>query len=502
VIAFVGALVKLFRRRGDEVATSERQGVGGVSAFGGFLSSFEKSPSLATPTERSKTFDQMASNVHIIATAMRYFSAMITGVMWSVVPARIDEVVEGNGNEDDAPKQPPKSKDQKLADEYAKAIDKNLHAMDVPWFRVVRNASQFKWKGFSIQEMIARRMPEIQDGYIGIGTVEFRPQITIERWEIEDRSGIVLGWVQRDPQDGTEWTIDRDKCIYLYDDTISYSPDGVGLLRHVVELAHQLRRLEQLELWAYETDLRGVPVGYAPTAILDEWVRTNKMTRQDADDRIRGLKDFVENHLRNPQLGLLLDSSPYTGQDHVRTPSQVRMWGMELLKGQGVGLGEIHTAIDRKCHEIARTLGVEQFMLGSGGKGSLALSEDKSRNLIELINSVLNEIAWCLRQDYVLKIFELNRWDKKYLPKVVPDAAALRSVSVLVEVLSKIALAGGTLDRNDPVINQIRRMVNLVDQPFVTEKMKGETKPANSGGTPGVKGPGKGPPEKKELPKP
>jgi hypothetical protein len=141
-------------------------------------------------------------------------------------------------------------------------------------------------------------------------------------------------------------------------------------------------------------------------------------------------------------------------------------------------------------------------MLGSGGKGSLALSEDKSRNLIELINSVLNEIAWCLRQDYVLKIFELNRWDKKYLPKVVPDAAALRSVSVLVEVLSKIALAGGTLDRNDPVINQIRRMVNLVDQPFVTEKMKGETKPANSGGTPGVKGPGKGPPEKKELPKP
>jgi hypothetical protein len=442
----------------------------------------------------------MTANVHIVATALRYFAAMVTGVQWGVRPPQIDAVEEPDPDSDEAPKQKPKSKDQKLADEYAKLVQKNLHAMDVPWFRVVRNASQFKWKGFSIQEMIARRMPEVEEGYIGIGTVEFRPQITIEKWKIQDRSGLVLGWVQRDPQDGTEWELDRDKCIYLNDDTVSYSPDGVGLLRHVVELSHQLRRLEQLEIWAYETDLRGVPVGYAPTAILDEWVSKNKMTREEADDRIDGLKNFVENHLRNPQLGLLLDSSPYTGQDHVRAPSQVRMWGLELLKGQGVGLAEIHTAIDRKCHEIARTLGVEQFMLGSGGKGSLALSEDKSRNLLELINSVLAEIAWCLRQDYVLKIFELNRWDRKYLPELMPDAAALRSVSVLVEVLSKIALAGGTLDRNDPVINQIRRMVNLVDQPFVTEKMKMETKPANDGGTPGKKETKKGPPAKKELP--
>lgn len=508
----MGLLAKLFRRRDDEITSSERQGVGGVKFVsgpsGGYLGTSEKNAKLASPTERVKTFDEMAVNVHIVATALRFFAAMISGVEWTIRPARIDppqeleenssEAGDGTGTSEKQPKKPKKSADQKKADEYAEMVQKNLHAMDVPWYRVVRNASQFKWYGHSIQEMIARRMPEIGDGYIGIGTVEARPQVTIERWKLEDRSGIVLGWVQRDPNDGTEWDLDRDKCIYLVDDTVTNSPDGLGLLRHVVELCHQLKRLEQLEIWAYETDLRGVPIARAPLAVLDRMVERTQLTLAKKEEMLRGLTDFITNHMRNPELGLVLDSSPYTGQDQTKTPSAQKMWELELAKGQGVGLAEISVSIERKCHEIARTLGVEQFMLGSAGKGSLALSEDKTRNLLELINSVLKEIAWCVRFDYVLKIFELNRWDKKYLPDLIPDAAALRSVSVLVEVLSKLALAGATLDRNDPVINQIRRMVNLTEQPFVTEKMKQEGKPANDGGIPGKKEVKKPPPTKEQ----
>lgn len=497
-MGLVTSVINLFRRRSDEVESSERSGVGGVRVFGDFLASNEKNAALSTQTARSKTFDEIKSNVHIVATGIRYFAAMITGVRWQVKPAKIDPDPDPSDTGKPEKSKKPKSAEQKKADEYAAAIAKNMHSMDVPWYRVIRNTANFKWDGFSIQEMIARRMPECGDGYIGIGTVETRPCITIEKWHIEDRSGIVLGWEQRDPNDGSVWELDRDKCIYVYDDTLTTQPDGTGLLRHVVELCVQLRRLEQLEIWAFETDLRGVPIGYAPTGVLDDMVARNRMTRAEADAMLEGIATFVQHHMVNPELGLLLDSMPYTTQDQARTPSAQKMWGLELLKGQGVGLAEINEAIKRKCHEIARTLGVEQFMLGGDGKGSLALSEDKTRNLLEMINSVLNEIAWSLRQDYALKIFELNRWDKKYLPEFQADAAALRSVSVLVEVLSKIALAGGTLDRNDPVINQIRNMINLVEQPFVTEEMMQATKPANDGGTPGKKEVKKPPPSKEE----
>lgn len=460
--------------------TEPREGTGGVQNVGDFLSTAEKSPKLNSIQNKQKTYDEMCLNVAIVATGLRYFSSLISGIKWTAKPPAPDK---DEGDEKKEVKVDPEAK------KYARIVQRNMEDMEVPWYRVVRCASQFKWTGFSIQETIAARMDWIEPGYIGIGTVENRPQATIEKWFLEKRSNIVLGWEQREPNTGEFLPLSRDKCIYVHDDTLTNSPDGVGVLRHVVQLCDELKRLEQLEGWAYETDLRGVPVGRAPTAILDDWVAKKKITPERKAELLAGLSDFIQNHLRNPQLGLLLDSSPYTGRDQTATPSAVRMWDIELVKGQGIGLAEICVAIERKQHEIARALGIEQFMLGAQGKGSLALSEDKTRNLIELINSTVSEIAWALDRDWVYPIYEMNRWDVKKMCKLIPDAVALRSISVIVECLGKLALAGATIDRNDPIINQIRSILHLVDQPFVTDEMKQETKGPNSGGKPGEKGP-------------
>lgn len=438
----------------------------------------------------------MILNVAIVATGLRYFASMISGVKWTVKPPaaapKDDKNVQpGAGPGLTAP-------DWEKACEYANCVRMNMQSMDVPWYKVVRTAGQFKWIGMNIQECVARRMEGIAPGYIGIGTVEHRPAETISQWYLEPQSNYVLGWEQRDPNTNEQFDLDRDRCIYLVDDTLTSSPDGVGLLRHIVELCDELAKLTKLEGQTYETDLRGIPVGYAPTAVLDDWVARNRLTRAQADSKLSGLKDFIENHMKNPKLGVLLDSGAYTSQDHIRTVSAQRMWMLELLKGNGIGLAEINTAIQRKTHEIARALGVESFMLGAESKGSLALSEDKSRSLIELIKATLTEIAWCLQKDYVGKIFELNRWDKKLMPELMPDAVALRSVSQIVDAISKLALAGATLDRNDPLINQIRGMLNLVDQPEITPEMIAATMPPNDGGDPGdpkSKNPPKKPPK-------
>ncbi len=451
----------------------ERQGTGGSKTIGGILLSAEKSPKLSSIGARMKTYSEMALNVAIVATGLRYFSSMISGIRWTCKPAK-----DGGAE----------------AEKYAKLIELIMNNMDVPFYKVVRTAAQFKWMGFSIQECIARRMDELQPGLIGIGTVESRPQTTIEEWYLEDQSNVVEGWKQRDPNTNEVFDLDRDRCIYIYDDTLTSSPDGVGLLRHVVELCDQLRKLEQLEGWAFETDLRGIPLGRAPTALIADAVKKNKITQAEADKMLDGITKFVENHMRNPDLGLLLDSQAYTSSDTARTPSSMKMWDLELVKGEGTGLAEINIAIERKCHEIARLLGCEQFMLGQTSTGSLALSEDKSRNLLELIKATIREVSWALRCDYVKKIFQLNHWPLKYLPELMPDAASLRSVTVLVDALAKLALAGAVIDRNDPIINQIRSMMDLVDQPEVTAEMIALTNPPNDGGNP--KSPGSKTPKK------
>lgn len=442
------------------------QGTGTTQTIGGFLISPERNPKLATGLSRAKTYDEISLNTAIVATGLRYFSSLIAGITWNL------KVPKDGGA---------------LADTYAGYIKKNMDGMEEPWYRVVRTTGSFKWVGFSVQEWLAERMDWIGPGYIGIGTVQNRPQVSIEQWDLEDQTNRVLGWLQRDPNTGTMWPLDRRKSIYVCDSTLTASPDGIGLLRHVVELCDQLKRLEQLEGWAYETDLRGVPIGRAPTAILDDMVAKNRMTRADADAKLAGIQNFITNHIKNPQLGLLLDSSAYTSADAARTPSSQAMWGLELAKGNGLGLAEIHVAIERKNHEIARALGIEQFMLGAASKGSLALSEDKTRNLLELVNATVNEIAWTLQKDYLGAIFMLNRWDRKYMPELQPDAVALRSVGQIVDALSKLALAGAIIDRNDPVINQLRQMMKLVDQPTVTPEMVAALAPP-TGGAPNAVG--------------
>jgi hypothetical protein len=478
-----GSIVSLFRTKADY----SRAGVGGAQTVGPYLVSNEKNAKIATLKRRIQTYQEISYNTSIIATGLRYIGALVSSTNWNLHPP-IAKDPDGKLPGWLTPAEAAKAKD------YADWIEQSWNYMDTPWYKVVRDASSFKWIGFSVLECIAKRMDEVQPGFIAIGAIENRPQHTFELWYLDEQSGDVTGWRQRAPITNETYELDREKCVYLVDDALTSQPDGIGLLRHVVELVEQLKRLEQLELWAYETDLRGVPIGRAPTAILDDMVAKNRLTREQADVKVKGIQDFITNHVLNPELGLLLDSGAYTGQDATKTPSQMKMWDLELVKGSGVGLADIDKAIQRKQHEIARVIGVEQFMLGAGGKGSLALSEDKARALIELINAIIMEIAWCLRRDYIRKIFVLNRWDIRLMPEILPDPVALRSVSVIVDAISKMALAGAILDRNDPLINQVRSMLKLVDQPFVTDEMKMATPAPNSGGTPGVKAPTKGPP--------
>lgn len=507
-MGLIDKVVTMFKRSETPApapgADGRRQGTGAITFVSTFLTSPETNSKLSNPTQRFKTYDSMSLNVAIVATSLRYISALISSTNWNLQPppAKPKESERQTSSDVDDPVGALTEAEAKKAKEYANYIVHMMKLMETPWFKVVRNASQFKWKGFCVLEMIAQRMDEVAPGFIGIACVEQRPQSTIEEWKLEDQSNEVEAFGQRDPNSGETYWIDRDKCIYINDDTLTNQPDGIGLLRHVVELCDQLKRLEQLEGWAYETDLRGIPIGRAPTAILDDLVAKNRITAADRDAKLEGIKNFITNHMKNPNLGLLLDSSPYSGQDATRTPSMQRMWDLELAKGSGTGLAEIHVAIERKQHEIARALGTEQFMLGAGGKGSLALSEDKARALVELINSIIMEIAWCLQRDFIKKIFLLNRWDLKLMPELLPDAAALRSVTTIVDALSKMALAGAVLDRNDPVINQVRGMMKLVKQPFVTEEMKLAGKPANDGGTPGEKGPNAPKPAKDSKVKP
>lgn len=417
-----------------DVAPLKTGGVSGTPVYGGFIQSNEKNVDLIGD-RKWVSFSNLLLNISIVAAGTRYFLNLVSQPAWKF-------------------EAPPKSgaKGEKIAE----LITEMIGDMATPWHRVIRRAAMFRFYGFSTQEWTAKQR---EDGQIGMADVEVRPQSTITQWDT-DLTGTVLGVVQSSPLDGREIYLPRKKLLYCVDDALSDSPEGLGLFRHCYEAARTLNRYEQLEGWGFETDLRGIPIGRAPFAELDQMVRDKTLTDAERSTIITPLQTFVSKHIKNPQLGLLLDSMTYESQDETERASGAKKWDIDLLKAQSTGQPDVARAIERKQREIARVLGVEHLLLGDGN-GSFALAKDKSHNFYLQVDSTLRDLQQAVVSDYVGAIMILNGWDKKLTPIAKCDKLQYRSVEQVTAALRDMASAGAILAPNDPVIAELRDLLGL-----------------------------------------
>lgn len=409
-------------------------GTTAVEIHDGRLETNERSPALRG-TKKFETYSAVLANCDIVAASVRYFLNLVAGAQWSVQPA--DE------------------KNAK-AKEIAEKVEAIIYDMATPWHRVVRKAALYKFLGFSIMEWTAKRR---EDGTIGLLDIENRPQHTIERWDL-DESGNVLG-VEQKPPLGTEVYLPRQKIVYLVDDALTDYPDGTGLLRHVVKAYQRLAGYEALEELGFETDLRGVPVARMPLSELQDKVKSGKITQADFDAEVRTLKKFVADRFRGKNTGLLLNSDIYRGEDDKGTPSQTYKYGVDLLKGEGAPLDKLAAAITRVTESIARVLGTEHLLLGTGGAGSLALSKSKIMAFFLAVEGCLKEIAETFEADILLPLARLNGWDPELLPTLSTDAVKFRDVEEIFNGLERLAQAGIMLEPDDDAVGELFGIIGL-----------------------------------------
>lgn len=423
----------LFNFRGKKkVNASEEAGTSGTAVFGGYVESNEKNPQLRG-SSRYKTFSELLANVTIIATGVRYYLNLIAKSTWSVVPA------------DDSP----------LAKEYAEIITAQMGSMDTSWARIVKRAAMARFYGFSIQAWVAVK----NDGLITFKNISPRPQSTIERWDVED-SGHVNGVEQKSPQTHEELYIPRDRMIYMVDDSLDDSPEGLGIFRHITSAAARLQRFEQLEGFGFETDLRGIPIGKAPIALMNQKVADGQMKEKERDDALAPLINFMKRHIKNPALAYFMDSSSYISTGENGNVSSTPQWSLELLKGGSTSLPEAAKTIERLTREIARALSVEGLLLG-GESGTQALSVDKSLNLAVVVDSALDEIADTFNKDIIKRIGELNGWDLTLLPKYKTEAIRHRDITQLTQAIKDMADSGVMIAPEDPLVNELLELMGL-----------------------------------------
>lgn len=246
-------------------------GVSGTPVYGGYVLSPERNPKLIGP-EKYRTFSDILTNTTIVAAGMRYFLNVISRPQWNVEP--VDQTDEA-----------------KKAAEFVERV--LLDELKTPWSRVVRRMGTYRFYGFAVQEWTAKKN---DDGTVGFEDIESRPQWTIWRWEVDERGQVIGAW-QRDPLTGRELGLPRNKIMYLVDDTLTDSPEGLGLLRHCVEPAERLKEYLRQEGYGFLRDLRGVPVGRVPMEELDENVKSGKMTQAERDKAVNSVLEIGRAHV-------------------------------------------------------------------------------------------------------------------------------------------------------------------------------------------------------------
>ncbi len=433
------AFGRLFRLRGQRSATPTTElGTSGAFTSGGFLVSTERNKELRGRA-RYETFSDLLANVAIVAAGVRAFLNLLSNSAWTVSPADTD-------NEADA----------KRAQEAADLVDDVIHDLQRPWSRVVRRSGMYRFYGFSIQEWTAKRRP---DGAIGLLDVAPRPQSTIERWAL-DEAGNVEGCTQTNPGTLKEVFLPRSKIIHIVDDALSDSPEGFGLFRHLVASNQRLQRYQLLEAFGFETDLKGIPVARIPYGKLRAMVGNN-FTEQQRKDAIKPLEDFIHDHIKNPELGIALDSAPYRDTGESESPSSTLEWDIKLMMGSPTSAAEVASAIERLTREMALVLGVQGLLLGGDGSGSLALGRVFSEQFAQLVDSGLRELGEAYEADLIPVVCRLNGIPEELWPGLVASLAQHRDVDQITAAIRDLADSGAVLAPDDPAINAVREMLGL-----------------------------------------
>lgn len=425
--------------RPARITPTQTLGLPGSIVIGGFVQQDEKNRSIASHDARHKTYSDILANTTVAAAGIRYFLNLVAKAEWSFQPAEADRSGEF----------------AELAEEFL------TEDPETPWHRIVRRAAMYRFYGFGIQEWTARLR---EDGRITFADIAPRAQATIVRWDCEP-NGRIIGVIQRSPLSFEEIYLPRGKVMYLVDDSLSTSPEGLGLFRHLVEPAERLREYLRLEGIGFEGDLRGIPIARGPIADLSERQALDKTGEISADNQLKPLRDFLANHVRTAKTGLLLDSKTYQTLDEAGRPSNIRQWDVELLTGDARSFAQNAAAIERTNREIARVLGVEQLLLGEGTAGSFALSRDKTNSFFLIVQSALSEIRDAVEQDLLDIIWALNGLSDDLKPVVETEAIRFSDVLEVTGAMRNLAVSGAPLGLEDPAVGEVYDMMGLTRPP-------------------------------------
>jgi len=416
-------------------------GVAGQNVSNGNIRADEFLPELKGQRAIRK-FTEMRDNDPTIGAAMYAVEQMLRDVKIKVKPSDPDS--EDAKREADFVESVLEDMDHTLDDHISEALGHLTYGFS--WFEVVYK------RRIGPTETNPEKHSRFTDGRIGVRKIAPRAPWTISKFDVDRKTGDVLGVYQRQARMGGENYIPLRKSLYYHTTAINGDPSGRSILRNAYTAYERLKNIQQYEAIGIERELAGVPVLTIPADYLSE----------DATDEQKAVRKELERIGRdlkfNDQGYVILPSDTYT--DSEGKPSNQKLMDFKLAASEGSRNIDLDPVIKRYQHDIARSFLTEFIMLGVDG-GSYALSKSKTDLFLRALESYIQSIVDVLNRQLVERLWQLNGLDYSLMPKITAGDIAPHDLKELGSYLRNLNGAEISLADQTDIVDSLLENAEL-----------------------------------------
>ena len=277
------------------------------------------------------------------------------------------------------------------------------------------------------------------DGRMGVRKIVCRAPWTVSRFDVDTKTGEVLGLYQDTGYALSQHYIPANKSLYYRTTSINGDPSGRSILRNAYTSYQYLNNLQSIEAIAVERELAGIPVARIPS----EYLSGDATAAQSSF--VANLEGILRDVKFNEQGYIITPSDTYPDKDG--SPTNIRLVDVELMSSSGTRNLSIDPIVRRYQHDIARSVLSEFLMLGGGNNGSYALSKSKTDLFLRALESYIQAIVDVLNKQLVERLWQLNGLNYDLMPCIKAGDVAphdLREISGFLRNLN-----GADIDVSD-----------------------------------------------------
>lgn len=334
--------------------------------------------------------------------------------------------------------------DHTLDDHIAEAIAYLSYGFS--WFEVI-----YKRRVGPTQRSPKKRS-KFTDGRIGIHKIASRAPWTVNKFDVDQKTGEVLGVEQSVGIMGGSNYIPTNKSLYYRTTSLNGDPSGRSILRNAYTSYEYLNNLQSIEAIAVERELAGIPVARIPA----EYLSGDASAAQSGF--VHNLQQILRDVKFNEQGYIILPSDTYPDKDGA--PTNQRLVDIELMASNGKRNIDINPIINRYQHDIARSVLSEFLLLGTSG-GSYALSKSKTDLFLRALESYIQAIVDVLNKQLVERLWQLNGLNYDLMPTITAGDVAPHDLREISSFLRNLNGAGIDVSTHPEVIQDLMDLAEL-----------------------------------------